>query len=537
MFVSTHGITARPTSSAYGTLTTAWIAATGETDLTILGALNTLESDLTTYGLTAKMKALYPFVGGTAGKHSYNFMNTAAHQITWAGGITHSSTGVLFNGTNGFGDSNFNVNTYKDNNHLSYYIRTNLDEVRVDAGINTSSGARFDAISRLSNGGNFGNHITNVNLLFSSTDSRGLWLNTRTTSTLQKVYKNGTSQGSETSSGTIAINGNIYLGARNLVGTGALFYSTKETAFASIGDGLTDTEAANFYTAVQTFQTTLGRQVGTPIPFAMPLDTYSGAAAAYSAARRLATAYTGALIRVRRSSDNAEQDIGYTAGNVLDEAALTSFVGSGNNGFVTTWYDQSGNSKHATQSTATYQGRIFAASATGPGGVLSAGVIKTKGLPTVYFETDDGFELNFSTGTYSAASAFTVFRSLNEFSITTRTSGAANHLPFSDGATYDGFFMTSRLSLGGSFTPISANTYLFNQMNNGTNLIDYYNTTATNSVSGTFTKPSAYRIAQNISWGAYGTNCLISENILWLSDKTSDRTGINTNINTFYSLP
>jgi hypothetical protein len=39
------------------------------------------------------------------------------------------------------------------------------------------------------------------------------------------------------------------------------FYDNKELAFSSIGDGLTDTEAANFYTAVQAFQTTLGRQV------------------------------------------------------------------------------------------------------------------------------------------------------------------------------------------------------------------------------------------------------------------------------------
>jgi len=65
----------QPSGPSYGTLTTAWIAATGETDLTILGALNTLESDLTTYGLTAKMKALYPMVGGTAAKHKYNFMD------------------------------------------------------------------------------------------------------------------------------------------------------------------------------------------------------------------------------------------------------------------------------------------------------------------------------------------------------------------------------------------------------------------------------------------------------------------------------
>ena len=75
MFVSTHGIVSRPTTSAYGTLTTAWIAATGETDLTILGALNTLETDLNTYGLTGKTRALYPIVGGTSTKHSYNFMD------------------------------------------------------------------------------------------------------------------------------------------------------------------------------------------------------------------------------------------------------------------------------------------------------------------------------------------------------------------------------------------------------------------------------------------------------------------------------
>jgi hypothetical protein len=38
-------------------------------------------------------------------------------------------------------------------------------------------------------------------------------------------------------------------------------YFNNEIAFSSIGDGLTDTEAANFYTAVQAYQTTLSRQV------------------------------------------------------------------------------------------------------------------------------------------------------------------------------------------------------------------------------------------------------------------------------------
>jgi hypothetical protein len=52
----------------------------------------------------------------------------------------------------------------------------------------------------------------------------------------------------------------IWIGAMNNNGAGS-FYSARQAAFASIGDGLSDTEAANFYTAVQTFQTTLGRNV------------------------------------------------------------------------------------------------------------------------------------------------------------------------------------------------------------------------------------------------------------------------------------
>ena len=86
------------------------------------------------------------------------------------------------------------------------------------------------------------------------------------------------------------------------------------------------------------------------------LDTYSGAAAAYSL-RRLITVYTGSLIRVRRSSDNTEQNIGFDSDGNLDTVALSAFVGSGS-GFVTTWYDQSGNSRNVTQTTAANQPRI-----------------------------------------------------------------------------------------------------------------------------------------------------------------------------------
>jgi hypothetical protein len=78
-------------------------------------------------------------------------------------------------------------------------------------------------------------------------------------------------------------------------------------------------------------------------------------AAAYSL-RKLDNNYTGWAIRVRRSSDNAETNIGFV-NNVLDTATLLSFVGAGD-GFVTTWYDQSGNGRNATQTTAGRQPNI-----------------------------------------------------------------------------------------------------------------------------------------------------------------------------------
>ena len=72
--------------------------------------------------------------------------------------------------------------------------------------------------------------------------------------------------------------------------------------------------------------------------------------------RRLKTAYTGNCMEVRRSSDNATQNIGFI-NNYLDTVSLLSFVGSGS-GFVKTWYDQSGNGRDYIQNTNANQPRI-----------------------------------------------------------------------------------------------------------------------------------------------------------------------------------
>lgn len=92
------------------------------------------------------------------------------------------------------------------------------------------------------------------------------------------------------------------------------------------------------------------------------LDTVStGLFLAYSL-RKLRSAYSGACIKVRRSSDNTTQDIGFNAQGALDTAALLSFCGAGN-GYVDTIYDQSGNARHTTQSTAASQAQVVASGA------------------------------------------------------------------------------------------------------------------------------------------------------------------------------
>lgn len=131
---------------------------------------------------------------------------------------------------------------------------------------------------------------------------------------------------------------------------------------------------------------TLRREAISPIrsikkqPYALyGLETSTSAAYGL---RKLRYGVTSA-IRVRCSSDNAETDIGFI-GQDLNVPALLAFVGAGS-GYITTWYDQSGNGNHATQSTAANQPRIVNA------GVLD---VDASGRPTCVFDgSNDGFSL------------------------------------------------------------------------------------------------------------------------------------------------
>jgi hypothetical protein len=101
------------------------------------------------------------------------------------------------------------------------------------------------------------------------------------------------------------------------------------------------------------------------------LDLFPNAAAAFAIARKLRAAYAGALVRLRRASDDTESDFLALANGNLDTAAIAAFL-SATAGFVTTLYDQSGNGKNATMATASKQPAYVAS---GP-----------NGLPTMWFD-------------------------------------------------------------------------------------------------------------------------------------------------------
>ena len=112
------------------------------------------------------------------------------------------------------------------------------------------------------------------------------------------------------------------------------------------------------------------------------LDIYSGASAAYSLVK-LRTTYAGSSLRVRRSSDSTEQDIGFS-GSVLDTTTLLSFCGAGD-GFVTKWYDQSSNMRDLVQITVSNQPKIVS------GGVVEDGILFDGVSDSLYRNSEAAF--------------------------------------------------------------------------------------------------------------------------------------------------
>jgi hypothetical protein len=284
------------------------------------------------------------------------------------------------------------------------------------------------------------------------------------------------------------------------------------------------------------------------------LDTYTGAAAAYSL-RKLRVSYTGSAIRVRRGSDNAEQDIGFSGEN-LDIASIQTFC-SGTNGFVTSWYDQSGNGYNATQTTAAYQPQI----------VSSGSVILDNNKPCLSFYMNRTILKLTPTALYnsSALCSFEVFSSTNAAAANTNSiiswlfgvGGSRNLARFSSTGALSGEFMTLdvRRTSGGT-ERLGSTTYRRNAnekviencffLSSGTSFYKNSSIQSLNLSSGGASTSTNYSPANgNLTsqlWiggeDGYTVTALskFSEMIFYPSDQSSNLIGINSNINSYYGI-
>lgn len=264
-----------------------------------------------------------------------------------------------------------------------------------------------------------------------------------------------------------------------------------------------------------------------PYNFKVPLllDTYPGAAAAYSL-RKLRTAYTGYCIEVRRSSDDTTQNIGFTSAGVLDESALTTFCGAGN-GFVKTWYDQTTNGNDAVQETTAYQPQIIA----------SGSVMTVNSKPTLYFDVDDRLKKNFTAITQplsivlvekvATASAFNLFYD---------GYGATNRVGTYGWSASDGKFTLFAGSDVATSISRNANQNILISLFNGSSSKLWMNNSGSSTLNpGTASLAGITIGNHNSSSSSYGLNN-IQELIIYPSDQTSNVSGLNTAINSFYSI-
>jgi hypothetical protein len=263
------------------------------------------------------------------------------------------------------------------------------------------------------------------------------------------------------------------------------------------------------------------------------LDAYPNAAAAYSL-RKLRTAYTGSAIKVRRTNLD-EMDIGFTSTGELDTAALLAFTGTGalDNGFVTTWYDQSGNGRNATQTNALNQPQIVS------GGTILTQTGLGSSRPILRFDgTNDSF--NFSTIT---APQFTTFYPSKKAVNLDLSAWFANSIGI-DAPYTPIIFGGAGIYIGNNIRSSSNSSYnnnnyilmsgYINSVNNGFIQI--------NNSSIPLPSPPFLDTGTNnfnticARGGIQFSKCDVPEMIFYNFDNSANISAINTNINTYYGI-
>jgi hypothetical protein len=245
----------------------AFITAAAITNTTEQNAIDALVIGLKTDLLWTKMLAVYPFVGGTATTCKYNLKNPldtdAAFRLNFVGGWTFSNNGIQPNGANTYANTFLAPSTYwtLNDGSVSAYSRTNFNESKVLYG---SKGPTFSSavypIFNTTNANIFHNTVSSVTISPTPTTTAVNLISSRINPNELIVAVNGTA--TPYANTPVALSPvSIYLSARNNNNASNDLHSSRELAFAHIGTGLTQAECILLYNRIQTFQTTLGRQV------------------------------------------------------------------------------------------------------------------------------------------------------------------------------------------------------------------------------------------------------------------------------------
>jgi hypothetical protein len=231
-------------------------AAGGTLSGTEQTAVNTLVVDMKANGTWTSMLAIYPMVGASAAACAQN-LKSASFTATFSSGWTFASSGISPNGTSAFADTGLNQSTNLTNTnlHCSYYGTSGiLAGGAGDIGVATSNTFLLIRPSAF-----FSNQCDSDFVPY-GVANYGFYCGTRGDAITRFGYFNGSLVMTRPSVPNATSSLNYYFGALNNSGSASNFSALK-TAFATIGTNLTSTQNANLYTAVQAFQTTLGRQV------------------------------------------------------------------------------------------------------------------------------------------------------------------------------------------------------------------------------------------------------------------------------------
>jgi len=274
------------------------------------------------------------------------------------------------------------------------------------------------------------------------------------------------------------------------------------------------------------------------------LDTYTGAAVGYSL-RRISFTYTGFAVKVQDNVGGATLDVGFNSNRELDTAAIAAYGGS-NDVFVTTWYDQSGNSNNATQASSVVRPKIYDGT--------TGTVVDNNGKPTLSFLNDrvvltnelflrsnapDAFLISLvaegtegtSNGEYfggitsSSTNFFAVYGSSNNYRWRHTNDAGTGNINTS-------FAFPSPAPVVGEMSLL--NLYI----ESSTKKMQFNGQQLTISGNTAWSSTAAYKFNLGVLGRPYAEalNLQVSEFVVWPNQSSTDLSEIQTNINNFYSI-